>query len=380
MIWHVLAVFFSVLVLGVLGSLPLGLHHPFIRRLQRLSPSLFWFYVEWLWCPFTDVRAMCIKLRLRHALRSRVVYVEACGRCSVVAAPPPKRPGALRVMAISDTHNEHAALGLLQDADVLVHCGDLLIADRDGRGEAALKRVSAWLASQPHRHKLFVGGNHDGTLEKLGASEIKAIFGDGARYCLNEAVDIDGVRFFLSPYSRSNGKVSRNRAFQSPMVLDGLHAALASKDCKAIDVLVTHGPARGALDYGGSGSKDLVGVVRRLRPAFHVFGHEHNAFGSAWDAETGTTFLNASILDGQFAPVKPPIVFDVVPPDLRPPRRGQSFVSAVSTDIFKAQMTAATTMLDRSILGDHGDDDFPPTFRRRVERRLSTDSLPTFRR
>ena len=61
-----------------------------------------------------------------------------------------------KICFISDTHGQHLGLQL-PDADILVHCGDF-----SGHGTYldALKFVN-WFGAQPHRHKIFIAGNHD---------------------------------------------------------------------------------------------------------------------------------------------------------------------------------------------------------------------------
>jgi Icc-related predicted phosphoesterase len=65
-----------------------------------------------------------------------------------------------------------------------------------------------------------------------------------------------------------------------------------------IDVLVTHGPARGIGDRmflgANVGCEDLRRELDRVRPRLHVFGHIHEAFGEHAVNGLDTRFLNVA--------------------------------------------------------------------------------------
>ena len=60
----------------------------------------------------------------------------------------------IRVVCISDTHDKTAPV---PDGDLLIHAGDLT----DPGTIDAIQVQIDWLDSLPHRHKVFVCGNHD---------------------------------------------------------------------------------------------------------------------------------------------------------------------------------------------------------------------------
>jgi predicted phosphohydrolase len=63
--------------------------------------------------------------------------------------------GSMRLVFVSDTHT-HRNINL-PEGDVLVHAGD-------ATSTGTLPQVSQfleWFSSQPHRHKIFIAGNHD---------------------------------------------------------------------------------------------------------------------------------------------------------------------------------------------------------------------------
>ena len=132
----------------------------------------------------------------------------------------------------------------------------------------------------------------------------------------------------MSPYSNANSARSPNRAFQGDDVLDELRATLPAFAKEGLDVLVSHGPPAGILDKG-AGSDALAQLVRETAPRYHVFGHQHNCFGTI--VKGRTCFVNASSTDGLFALCKPPLVVDVVAEDaaaMAPSRASSTSIGA----------------------------------------------------
>jgi Icc-related predicted phosphoesterase len=78
------------------------------------------------------------------------------------------------------------------------------------------------------------------------------------------------------------------------------------------DVLITHTPPYGVLDQNSRGRhcgcKSLRGRISQVRPSLHCFGHIHASAGVAH--LEGTTFVNASIVDRSYKPVRGPVVLN----------------------------------------------------------------------
>jgi Icc-related predicted phosphoesterase len=78
------------------------------------------------------------------------------------------------------------------------------------------------------------------------------------------------------------------------------------------DVLITHGPPMGILDHVWGehvGCADLLARIAAVKPKVHAFGHIHE--GSGVLVQDGTTYVNASICDGEYRPVNPIRVVDL---------------------------------------------------------------------
>ena len=198
----------------------------------------------------------------------------------------------LTLVLLSDTHGKHDTL-VVPAGDILVHAGDLT----DAGSLEELEDINAFFARLPHRHKLVIAGNHDFCFERE-PEEARATL-TAATYLEDEAVTVEGIRFYGSPWQ----PWFFDWAFNLPRgeALKEKWALIPPKT----DVLITHGPPRGIgdLTIGGehAGCEELLRRVRRLKPKLHVFGHIHEGAGLYRDG--GTTFVNAST-EGGMAPMR----------------------------------------------------------------------------
>ena len=189
----------------------------------------------------------------------------------------------MRIVAIADTHGEHLGLNL-PEGDVLIHAGDL--TQRGTRPQ--LEAVADWLRSQPHRHKIVVAGNHDFWCQDnlQGARELF----HGLTYLEDELVELEGVRFYGSPWQPWFHDWAFN-ARRGPAI-----DAIWQRIPAAVDVLITHGPPMGFGDrcYDGErvGCEDLLRHLGRVKPKLHFFGHIHEDRGQ-WQLDE-TRIINCT--------------------------------------------------------------------------------------
>ena len=222
----------------------------------------------------------------------------------------------MRIVAISDTHGRHAELDL-PAGDVLVHAGD-------GTNVGAPKELAdflEWFATRPHRHKVFIAGNHDRGVERDPAT-FQRIVPPGVTFLNDTSVVIEGKKLYGSPWTPEfcNWSFMLDRGDAIRAVWDKIPAGT--------DVLITHGPPYGHGDLVGSdrppsydaqapnrravGCLELLLAVKRVRPRVHIFGHIHCGHGlSVSDEVEGTIFANASTCDEGYEPVNPPLVIDL---------------------------------------------------------------------
>ena len=193
----------------------------------------------------------------------------------------------MRIVLISDTHNQHHGLDL-PEGDILIHAGDF-----SGRGRVSeAQQFLDWFGSRPHPHKVLIAGNHDFICEKEPAL-FDSMVPDNVIYLNDSGVEIEGVKIWGSPIQPWFFDWAFNRQRGADIAK---HWALIPEDT---DILVTHGPPYGILDRTDDGKlvgcEELIKVVERIRPKIHVFGHIHEAHGSL--IKDGTHYVNASILN-----------------------------------------------------------------------------------
>ena len=212
-----------------------------------------------------------------------------------------------KITFISDTHNKHKHLtskgmgNILGSGDILVHAGDCTSMGQKHEINEFLK----WFSNTDFEHKIFIAGNHDFGFEK--ETDIDQQFKDlGVTYLFDNDITIDGIKFYGSPWQPE----FYNWAFNLPRGEE-----LASKWEKIpddVDILITHGPAYGILDYapigGHVGCEELYRKIVEVKPKIHVCGHIHDGYGQK--TMGGIEFLNASVLDDRYEHAHKPIVVE----------------------------------------------------------------------
>jgi len=235
----------------------------------------------------------------------------------------------MKIVAISDTHNQHHDIAI-PDGDVVIHAGDLT---RQGT-YPELEDFLCWFAALPHKHKIFISGNHDKALQALMGVEDKLIpamektgkfknskgdmlSADNIHYLRDTSIEIDGIIFHGSPWSpawppQSDWAFQRERG--RPMASEW--EKLPSK----IDVLITHGPPYGHGDLAppyystyarNAGCLELLKRVIEIEPRYHIFGHIHGGYGRSESDECKTVFINASCCTEKYRATNTPQIIEI---------------------------------------------------------------------
>jgi predicted phosphohydrolase len=215
---------------------------------------------------------------------------------------PTREPGSIRVVVISDTHEQHGTLDV-PDGDILFVVGDILILNRPlfshEHSVTKIKKFNDWLGNLPHAEKVVVAGNHDHALEVMGKEEARKLLSN-AIYLQNETYEsqLTHLKIWGSPMSAANrGGRGLNPAFQD---LDGL-AEIVQTIPTDVDVLAIHGHP--------STMPPINDFLHSHSPPLCVFGHVHQAHGVH---NFGTTRgINGALLGKGFQAVNPPIVHDL---------------------------------------------------------------------
>ena len=256
----------------------------------------------------------------------------------------------MRIVSISDTHNRHKQLPPLPAGNVLVHAGDFSTAGK----VTELRSFLEWFSSHPHDQKILICGNHDkGATQRNGKANLRDWSAQPGHHYLDctsvtlvkltdgrtveddlvRPADIEqgpgfAIKFWGSPHCRW---INAKWAF--PHVDDDQENIIAAlptprevlkpfeKMPDVADVVVTHGPRYGVLDYlpGATdgprkgphiGSSGLSDAIRTTRPVLHIHGHIHEQSGT-FDDGGGTLTVNAAICDGGYNATNPPRVVDL---------------------------------------------------------------------
>jgi len=202
----------------------------------------------------------------------------------------------VRIVAVSDTHCCHNEI-TVPDGDVFIHAGDFLSFG----DEIEFREFVSWLRTLSHENKIVVAGNHDRFVAEYPIDARAAIADAEVIYLEDELVTIDGTTFYGSPWTPE----FMNWAFMLPRGEEIKQRWDRIPD--SLDVLITHGPPSGIMDYG-LGCEELLKRLSRSTPKIHIFGHIHECYG-VQEIE-GIRFINASIMDERYRITEQPVTID----------------------------------------------------------------------
>ena len=206
----------------------------------------------------------------------------------------------MKLSVISDIHEKWHEL-TIPESDVLIICGDMF----NDKGKTLMDFLT-WLRDQPCRFKLFIGGNHDFTLEGMKPRH----YGDGIYYLADSEISIDGVKFYGTPWT----PYLTNWAFTMPKSKNARYEVW-SKIPEDTDILITHTPPRNILDHPTGRPDVRLGCSQLLKRVeelpnikYHFFGHIHASRGQEG------RYVNASSTPGRSVRPRtllPPMEFEV---------------------------------------------------------------------
>lgn len=216
----------------------------------------------------------------------------------------------MKLCVISDTHEKHNKIDI-PECDILIHCGDFSMMGDKFKILAFLN----WFSSQPARYHIYIAGNHDISYEKDLDFKNRMIKKFDLIYLEHEPKEIEGLKFFGSPYSPEffNWSFSYERGS-----LDA--TKLWNQIPRDTDILITHGPPKNILDrckYNSpphpqnAGCEILRHRIEDLNLKYVLFGHIHEGRGMDYYTLSPTVFVNASSCDLRYRPIKDPVILEV---------------------------------------------------------------------
>ena len=210
----------------------------------------------------------------------------------------------MNLAILSDLHGyvpSPAAQAVVDKADAVCICGDI---------QSRAMHTFAWINAQK-KPVVLVPGNHDWFLFDAAGAASNWGFGPHVRVLIDSGCEIDGVRFWGTPWS----PIFFNWAFMLPP--DGLREKYA-KIPEGIDVLLTHSPPRiprSRIDVvvgrrDPCGSAELAEAVLRAQPRHLFCGHIHT--GDHTPVRLGSTLCrNVSYLDESYSPAFLPATLEL---------------------------------------------------------------------
>lgn len=220
----------------------------------------------------------------------------------------------MEILHISDTHNRHNKLELIP-TDILVHSGDF-----SGTGQPSeVQNFMKWFIKYPAKYKVLVAGNHDisfdsakwedGNMPAWLKSLMEGYLSVSENFYLeNSSCKIEDIRLWGSPVTPRFGSprwaFNVNRGSDIRKIWETIPGGT--------DVVITHGPVKGILDYipednFNAGCVDLGEILNRIKPRLHLSGHIHEGYGNFYDETSNITYSNASICNMRYEPVNKPI-------------------------------------------------------------------------
>ena len=212
----------------------------------------------------------------------------------------------MKIWHISDTHTFHRLLDIPENIDIVIHSGDATNPRDPYKNEVEMRDFLHWYSLLPIKHKLYVAGNHDTSIER-GFIVRSDFASKGIAYLENDYIEVEGLKIWGSPITPTFGDWAFMKARHNTHDV-WKHIPDDS------DIVVVHGPPRGVLDLSYNrnnelefcGDSSLKKRMLDIKPKLCLFGHIHNCediinAGIIKLAIRDTIYSNGSVVtDGKF--------------------------------------------------------------------------------
>lgn len=214
----------------------------------------------------------------------------------------------MKVTCISDLHGNEPEL---PGGDLLIVAGDWTARDT----HPCHVKFAKWFEKQPYSKKIIIAGNHEKRLIWFRSSKLKSDMPIlAANYLEDSGIEIEGVKFWGTPWTPWFDGINPDCDAFMLRTEDELAEkfALIPEDT---EVLITHGPAYGMLDWTDwderVGSKALGDRIKQLpNLLLHVHGHIHEEYG--YMMRDGVLRLCVSRMSRQYYPRNPPVNLEIL--------------------------------------------------------------------
>lgn len=213
----------------------------------------------------------------------------------------------MRIACISDLHFN---LPKVSDCDILIIAGDLALGCNTSSHKSwYLDNLKKWMENltELYNVKKIVGvaGNHDFLFQE----DINAIKQINLpwNYLEDNYVIINDIKIYGSPWQPYHGgwAFNTNKFDYEELGLEEIFSKIPND----VDILITHSPPKGIIDYG-LGSISLKSRIKGLsKLKLHVFGHIHppDIKSKRIEEINGKIFVNASLVN-----IKREFIFDPI--------------------------------------------------------------------
>lgn len=227
----------------------------------------------------------------------------------------------MRIVCLSDTHCRLRKVKV-PEGDLLIHAGDLTFKGNVEEISQELRELGR-IAKNFKNGCVLTPGNHDWLFQKQWGLAHQMCKDEGIVLLHDSGIEIENKfiwgsawqpEFYNWAYNLPRGEPLRQKWEQMP---------------DNTDILITHGPPMGILDYVERfdkftgeitiehvGCADLYDKVNNYNLEkglknlkLHVFGHIHLGYGQKKIKDT--LFVNASICTEQYKPTNQPIVVEL---------------------------------------------------------------------
>lgn len=218
----------------------------------------------------------------------------------------------MKIVAISDTHNYTNGDFNVPDGDLLIHAGD---ATFNGYSKE-IEKFGQWFRKLPHKHKIFVPGNHDTLFEDSEGAALTAFFGEpsyrvrsreGVTVLINDFMIVDGLKIYGHSWTPYFGGWAYNVRDSREM------SHLLSGVPSDTDIVISHGPPYGVGDVNIKGENCGCKVLRKkissIEPRYVFCGHIHEGYGGYRFGNIEV--FNVSTCNLRYQPINPAVELEV---------------------------------------------------------------------